>query len=28
MNQMKNNFAADGRSVALINETYKCLDKQ
>jgi len=24
MNQMKNNFAADGRSVALINETYKC----
>ena len=27
MNQMKNNFAADGRSVALINETYKCLDK-
>ena len=27
MNQMKNNFAADGRSVALIDETYKCLKK-
>ncbi|HJL95567.1 MAG TPA: serine hydrolase domain-containing protein, partial [SAR86 cluster bacterium] len=27
MNQMKNNFAADGRSLELINATYKCLNK-
>ena len=25
MNNMKNNFAADGRSLELINETYRCL---
>ena len=25
MNSMKNNFAADGRSLELINETYRCL---
>ncbi len=25
MNNMKNNFAADGRSLELINKTYKCL---
>ena len=28
MNQMKNNFAADGRSLELINATYKCLNKE
>ncbi len=28
MNQMKNNFAADGRSLELINATYQCLDKE
>ena len=26
MNNMKNNVAADGRSIELINETYKCLN--
>ena len=25
MNNMKNNFAADGRSLELINKTYECL---
>ena len=28
MNQMKNNFAADGRSLELINATYECLNKE
>ena len=28
MNQMKNNFAADGRSLELINKTYECLSKE
>jgi len=28
MNQMKNNFAADGRSLELINVTYDCLNKE
>ena len=28
MNQMKNNFAADGRSLELINATYDCLNKE
>ena len=28
MNQMKNNFAADGRSLELINATYECLGKE
>ena len=28
MNQMKNNFAADGRSLELINTTYECLNKE
>ena len=28
MNQMKNNFAADGRSLELINKTYECLNKE
>ena len=27
MNKMKNNAAGDGRSIALINETYKCLNQ-
>ena len=27
MNKMKNNAAGDGRSITLINETYKCLNK-
>jgi hypothetical protein len=25
MNNMKNNFAADGRSLELINKTYECM---
>ena len=28
MNNMKNNFAADGRSLELINKTYKCLKEE
>ncbi len=28
MNNMKNNFAADGRSLELINKTYECLSRE